>query len=183
MTAGYDKTVRLFQVCFLLLLIARSLVIFLIFPPSLPVQIDGKANEKIQSVFFDRMPIHTAHFSADGSTIFASGRRKFFYAYDIEKGKVDQIPWVQGFEGTSLEKFEVSPCGKYLIFLAPNGHMVLVSAKTRQFLGNLKMNGSVNSLAFTSDGQFMFSFGGNSLFYLFIPLERREVEPVLLLSR
>ena len=135
MTAGLDKTVRLFQV-------------------------DGDANEKIQGIHFDRMPIHTAHFSADGTVVYASGRRKFFYAYDIEAGKVDQIPWVQGFEGKSLEKFEVSPCGRFLAFLAPNGHIVLVSTKTKQWVGNLKMNGSVNSVSFTPDGDSLFSFGG-----------------------
>jgi len=84
--------------------------------------------------------------------------------YDIEGGKVDQIPWIQGFEGKSLEKFEVSPCGRFLAFLAPNGHIVLVSTKTKQWIGNLKMNGSVNSLSFTPDGESLFSFGSTFRF-------------------
>jgi len=140
MTAGYDKTLRLFQ-------------------------IDGRVNEQVQNVFIDRMPIHTARFSAEGTSVIASGRRKFFYIFNIDTGKVDQVPWIQGFEGKSLERFEVSPCGNFLVFLAPNGYLVLVSAKTRQWLANLKMNGTVNSVAFTPDKAFMFSFGGDGEVY------------------
>ena len=71
MTASLDKTIRLFQV-------------------------DGTHNEKIQSIFIPNMPIHCASFSADGKQIFASGRRKYFYSTDIETGKIDKIPWIQG---------------------------------------------------------------------------------------
>lgn len=151
MTAGYDKALRLFQ-------------------------IDGKANEQIQTVTIERMPIHTARFSADGTSIIASGRRKFFYIYDVEGGKIDQVPWIQGFEGKSLERFEVSPCGTYLVFLAPNGYLVMVSAKTRQWLANLKMNGSVNAVTFTPDKNFLFSFGGDGEVYKWDLRTRRCVQ-------
>lgn len=92
MTAGLDKTLHLFQV-------------------------DGKVNEKIQSVHFNDMPIHSASFSPDGRTIFASGRRKFFYSYDVEAGAITHIPAIAGHTEKSLESMIVSPNGEFLAFM------------------------------------------------------------------
>eukprot|EP00041_Stephanoeca_diplocostata_P030879 m.944704 g.944704 ORF g.944704 m.944704 type:complete len:382 (-) comp23843_c0_seq41:3968-5113(-) len=57
-TAGLDKTLRLFQV-------------------------DGKVNSLLQSVFFPDLPINSAMFTKQGAEIALSGRRKFFYIYDL----------------------------------------------------------------------------------------------------
>ena len=37
------------------------------------VQIDGLRNSKLQSVYFEDMPIHQARFTPDGKEIFLSG--------------------------------------------------------------------------------------------------------------
>ncbi|KAI9208833.1 WD40-repeat-containing domain protein [Polychytrium aggregatum] len=140
MTAGFDRTVRLFQV-------------------------DGKINPKIQSIFFKDMPIHCASFTADGKQIILSGRRKFFYVYDIEKGSVEKVHSIYGREEKSLEKHYVSPCNRYLAFLGRDGYIVLVSNKSKQWIGNLKMNGTVKDLDFSSDGQYIFSIGGDGEVY------------------
>ena len=67
LTAGMDNTLGLFQ-------------------------IDGKQNPKIQSVFLEKFPISTAHFSRDGKeVILGSQRRKSFYHYDMIAGKVNQV--------------------------------------------------------------------------------------------
>jgi len=71
LTAGFDKTLRIFQV-------------------------DGRDNTLIQGVHFADMPIHSAAFSPDGRQILASGRRKFFYSYDVEAGVVHRIPGITG---------------------------------------------------------------------------------------
>ncbi|KAJ1931967.1 U3 snoRNP protein, partial [Linderina macrospora] len=55
MTAGLDKTLRLFEV-------------------------DGKENRKIQSVYFKDLPIRSAQFIRQGQEIVASGRRGFYYS-------------------------------------------------------------------------------------------------------
>jgi U3 small nucleolar RNA-associated protein 18 len=71
LTAGLDKALRLFQ-------------------------IDGKENAKIQSVFIKELPIHSADFSADGTQIYMSGRRPFFYVYDMQSGAIDKVHRLQG---------------------------------------------------------------------------------------
>ena len=55
------------------------------------MQIDGKDNEKIQTVFFKDLPIETARFTPDGSEVILAGRRKFFYSYNVLRGKVTKV--------------------------------------------------------------------------------------------
>ncbi|KAF9970422.1 U3 small nucleolar RNA-associated protein 18 [Actinomortierella ambigua] len=134
LTAGFDRTLRLFQ-------------------------IDGKLNQMVQSVFFKDMPIYKALFSPTGSSIVSSGRRKYFYTYDIEAGKVEKSQGIYGRQEKSLEKFTLSPCGKWIAFLGRDGYIVLVSYQTRQWFKNLKMNGNVRAVAWSSDGTHLYSIG------------------------
>lgn len=61
----------------------------------------------------------------------------------------------------SWERFEASPDGQYLAFLGNDGYTVLVSAKTKQWVANLKMNGSVRAIAFNkANSNELFTTGG-----------------------
>lgn len=82
LTAGLDKTLRLFQ-------------------------IDGKENAKIQSVFIKELPIQSADFSADGTRIYMSGRRPFYYVYDMQSGAIDKVHRLQGMSAGMLLRLDV----------------------------------------------------------------------------
>ena len=60
------------------------------------IQIDGKQNPKIQSVFVERFPIFTAHFSPDGYEVIMGSKHKNFYYYDMISGKVINVPHIKG---------------------------------------------------------------------------------------
>jgi U3 small nucleolar RNA-associated protein 18 len=92
LTAGFDQTLRLFAV-------------------------DGNRNPLVQSVFVKDMPIHTASFTADGRSVVMSGRRKYFYTYDLERATVSRVPRIFGRDEKSLEKFVLSPDNKWIAFL------------------------------------------------------------------
>lgn len=128
-------------------------------------QIDGKRNTKIQSIFLDDCPIRKASFMPDGSQVIISGRRKFFYSFDLVKAKVDKIGPLVGREEKSLEVFEVSPDSSTIAFVGNEGYILLVSAKSKELIGTLKMNGTARSLAFTDDGKQLLSFGGDGQVY------------------
>jgi U3 small nucleolar RNA-associated protein 18 len=66
LTAGLDKTLRLFNV-------------------------DGTESSKIQGVHFGDLPIFCAEWSAHGNEIYCSGRRPYFYCYDVGKGGVTKV--------------------------------------------------------------------------------------------
>ena len=60
LTAGFDQTLRLFSV-------------------------DGERNPLLQQVHVKDMPIHTAAFTPDGQSVLLSGRRPYFYCYDLQR--------------------------------------------------------------------------------------------------
>lgn len=128
-------------------------------------QIDGKRNTKIQSIFVDDCPIRKASFLPDGSQVIVSGRRKFFYSFDLVKAKIDKIGPLTGREEKSLEAFEVSPDSNTIAFIGNEGYILLVSAKTKELIGTLKMNGTARSLAFSKGGQQLLSSGGDGQIY------------------
>ncbi|KAF9431519.1 U3 small nucleolar RNA-associated protein 18 [Entomortierella beljakovae] len=140
LTAGFDRTLRLFQ-------------------------IDGKLNQMMQSVFYKDMPIYKASFSTTGGSIVASGRRKYFYTFDIEAGKVDKSQGIYGRQEKSLEKFVLSPCGSWIAFLGRDGYIVLVATNTKQWVRNLKMNGNVRAIAWSNDSTYLYSVGGDTEVY------------------
>ncbi|XP_055808384.1 U3 small nucleolar RNA-associated protein 18 homolog [Solanum dulcamara] len=128
-------------------------------------QIDGKRNTKIQSIFLEDFPIKKAAFLPNGSQVIISGRRKFFHVLDLVKASVDKVGPLVGREEKSLESFEVSPDSDTIAFLGNEGYILLVSSKTKELIGTLKMNGTVRSVAFTDDGQQLLSSGGDGQIY------------------
>ncbi|KAJ2156096.1 U3 snoRNP protein [Coemansia sp. RSA 552] len=132
LTAGMDKTLRLFEV-------------------------DGKENQKVQSVFFKDLPITTAQFTRAGAEIVATGRRGFYYSVDVQRGTAMRVNGIPGHRAKSLEFMRAG--GDRLAFLANSGQIHLVSARTKQFVHTLPMNGAVRDVAFTNDGNYLWSVG------------------------
>uniref|UniRef100_A0A0D9X178 U3 small nucleolar RNA-associated protein 18 homolog n=1 Tax=Leersia perrieri TaxID=77586 RepID=A0A0D9X178_9ORYZ len=128
-------------------------------------QIDGKRNPKIQSIFIEDCPVYKAAFLPDGSEVILSGRRKFFYSFDLVKAAVSKIGPLTGREEKSLEHFEISPDSKTIAFIGNEGYILLISSKTKQLIGTLKMNGNVRSLAFADGGNQLLSSGGDGHVY------------------
>ncbi|PIA45180.1 hypothetical protein AQUCO_01700607v1 [Aquilegia coerulea] len=140
LAAGFDRRLRFFQV-------------------------DGKRNPMIQSVFLEDCPILKASFLPDGSQVIVGGRRKFFYSFDLANAKFDRIGPLTGRDEKSLEVFEVSPDSRTIAFVGNEGYILLVSCKTKELIGTLKMNGSARSLAFNDDGTQLMSSGGDGHIY------------------
>ncbi|KAG1327971.1 U3 small nucleolar RNA-associated protein 18 [Cocos nucifera] len=140
LTAGLDRRLRFFQV-------------------------DGKHNTKIQSIFIEDCPIYKASFLPDGSEVIISGRRKFFYSFDLVKAAVNKIGPLMGREEKSLEVFEVSPDSSTIAFIGNEGYILLMSSRTKELIGTVKMNGSARSLAFADGGQQLLSSGGDGQVY------------------
>lgn len=129
-------------------------------------QVDGKTNSKIQSIFLEDFPIYCAHFSTNGEEVVMGSRHKTFQYYDMIAGKVVRVPQMKGLEENSMSYFEVSPDGKYVVFMGKHGKMHLISSKSKEWITTLKMNGTVNSLAFTNDGTKLFSHGDDGQVYV-----------------
>jgi U3 small nucleolar RNA-associated protein 18 len=112
-----------------------------------------------------RMPIYSASFLGNSGNVVVSGRRSFFYIYDAVVGKVDLVPRVMGRDEKSWEKHVVSPDGRIVAFVGNDGYIVLVDAKSKHWIGDLKLNGSVRAVTFTHDGKYILASGSDGDVY------------------
>ncbi|XP_022086184.1 U3 small nucleolar RNA-associated protein 18 homolog [Acanthaster planci] len=130
-------------------------------------QVDGQNNPKIQSVAIEQFPITNAHFSADGTEVIVSSRSRWYYVYDMIAGKLERMSFLREYhERQPLCRFTVAPDGSFIAFQGLYGFIHLVSAKNKELICSLKMNGSVSSLAFSGDGSKLFSFGDDGEVYI-----------------
>jgi U3 small nucleolar RNA-associated protein 18 len=136
LTAGFDQCLRLFSV-------------------------DGLRNPVTQQVYLKDMPIHTACFTPDGNSVVMTGRRKFFYTYDLQRATIQRVPRIVGRDEKSLEKFAISPDNKWIAFLGDAGYILLCSNQTKGWVASLKMEGSVRCVTFSPDSSTLISGGDN----------------------
>ncbi|CAF3330442.1 unnamed protein product [Rotaria socialis] len=129
-------------------------------------QVDGKKNERIQSLFFERFSIDTTHFTQDGNQVIVTGDRNFFKVYDMIEGKIMQIPMMRGFE-ERLGKFELSPDGSLIVFINRNGQLHFVSAKSKELIDTTQISGNINSITFRHDSELMFVAGDEGIVTVF----------------
>ncbi|XP_033632404.1 U3 small nucleolar RNA-associated protein 18 homolog [Asterias rubens] len=130
-------------------------------------QVDGKNNPKIQSVAVEKFPILSAHFSADGTEVIMSSRSRWYYVYDMIAGKMERVSFLREYsERQPLCKFAVSPDGQFIAFQGLYGFIHLLSAKNKELISTLKMNGLVKSIAFSGDGSKLLSFGDDGEVYV-----------------
>ncbi|OLL22632.1 putative U3 small nucleolar RNA-associated protein 18 [Neolecta irregularis DAH-3] len=129
MTGGFDRTLRLFH-------------------------IDGKINPPATSIHLRKLPISHASFHPDGRRVFAGGRRKFLYSWDLESGLVNKIDRISGIEhlSNSMEHFRLSPCGKYIGISAKNGWVNILAAGTGQWVAGAKIEGAISEFVWCRDG-------------------------------
>eukprot|EP00884_Botryococcus_braunii_P017829 jgi/Botrbrau1/472/Bobra.110_2s0110.1 len=143
LTAGFDRRLRFFRV-------------------------DGVKNPLVQSICFEDMPLHKAAFASGGTQVVASGRRKYFYIFDLAASRVERVSGIAGRQEKSLESFAVAPEGTaepLVAFLGNQGFVPLVSLRTRQSVGELKMNGSAATAAFSRDGLQLVTAGSDGIIH------------------
>jgi len=136
-------------------------------------QVDGRENEKLQSIFLNNFPIHCAEFTPHGDKVICSSRRKQFYVYDLVGGSVVKVPGIRGRDEKSLEKFTISPDGEIIAFIGDSGYINLVSTKTCHWISSLKMNGKVNTSAFSPDSSKLYTAGRDGEVYIWDVNSRR----------
>ncbi|KAK9368419.1 WD40-repeat-containing domain protein [Lipomyces kononenkoae] len=130
LSAGYDRTLRIYNV-------------------------DGKVNPLATSLHIRSSPIQTAQFHADGRRAFAGGRRRYFYIWDLESGNVDKISRMYGHEHHqhSMERFKLSPCGRFIGLIGSGGWINLLDANTGQWISGAKIEGGhVADFVWNHDG-------------------------------
>ena len=131
-------------------------------------RIDGEKNEHRLSLYAADLPFYSASF-IQKTKIAASGRRPFFYVFDVETAKATRIdlPGPKKDKQTSLERFAAS--NDTIAFSMKDGHIKCCDTKSGLWSHtDLRINGSVRALCFdaTQDG-LLYAGGGDGDIYAF----------------
>ncbi|KAG5417946.1 UTP18 [Candida metapsilosis] len=134
LTAGFDKTIRLYQ-------------------------IDGKTNNFITSYFLKNCPIMHSQFfpQADRNIIYAAGRRKYMNKVNLNTGEIEKISRMYGHEQVqkSFESFKISPAGSFIGLIGNSGWFNLINGTTGQWIKGFKVEGTVVDFDFAFDESFV----------------------------
>ncbi|KAM6164435.1 U3 small nucleolar RNA-associated protein 18 homolog [Rhynchocyon petersi] len=137
-------------------------------------QVDGKTNPKIQSIYLENFPIFKACFSANGEEVLAtSTRSKVLYVYDMLAGKLIPVHQVRGLKEKIVRSFEVSPDGSFLLINGVAGYIHLLSMKTKELIGSMKINGRIAASTFSSNSKNIYCSSGDGEVYIWDVNSRR----------
>ncbi|KAK7823206.1 hypothetical protein U0070_027413 [Myodes glareolus] len=130
-------------------------------------QVDGKTNPKIQSIYLEKFPIFKACFSANGEELLATSvQSKVLYVYDMLAGKLVPVHQVRGLKEKIVKRFEVSQDGSFLLISGIAGFSHLLSMKTKELIGSMKINGRIAASTFSSDSKRIYTSSENGEVYV-----------------
>ncbi|PHH60081.1 hypothetical protein CDD81_2125 [Ophiocordyceps australis] len=104
-------------------------------------------NPQLTSVQAKHVGVRRAEFLyPHGDKILFAGRRPFFHSWDLPSGVVQKTTRIQGchrLEVKSLERFRLSPCGRYMAIAAPTskggGVINVLSVATTQWIAAARL--------------------------------------------
>ncbi|KAI6659289.1 U3 small nucleolar RNA-associated protein 18-like [Oopsacas minuta] len=129
-------------------------------------QIDGKLSTRVQGVYIENFPIYSARFTSSGDEIILNSDKAHFFVYNLQTDKIQKIYEVRGHRKEYFNNSLPSPRGDVIAFLGKDGYTVLLSTRTKQWISDLKMNGTVRSVAFARNGELMLTGGSDGEVYV-----------------
>uniref|UniRef100_A0A2K6DS10 U3 small nucleolar RNA-associated protein 18 homolog n=1 Tax=Macaca nemestrina TaxID=9545 RepID=A0A2K6DS10_MACNE len=132
------------------------------------IVVDGRTNPKIQSTYLERFQILKACLSANGEEVLAtSTHSKVFYVYDMLAGKLIPV------HPKMVRSSEVSPDGSFLLINGTARYLHLLSMKTKELIGSMKINGRVAASTFSSDSKKVYASSEDGEVYVWDVNSRR----------
>ena len=118
-------------------------------------------NPLLTSVHVKRTDLRRAAFvGPEGDEIIFAGRRRYFHSWNLSSGLVKKVSKIQGHqkEQRTMERFRVSPCGRYMALVASDkkggGMLNIVNVNTMQWIAQARIDGrhGVADFAWWNDG-------------------------------
>lgn len=88
------------------------------------------------------------------------------FFFDLLAEKNVQIPRNKALQDGGFKRFIVSPDFQTMAFQGQQGNIHLLSGKSKEWIGTMKMNGSVSDLAFSGDSKQLLSVGDAGKVYI-----------------
>ncbi|XP_017044449.1 U3 small nucleolar RNA-associated protein 18 homolog [Drosophila ficusphila] len=122
--------------------------------------VDGQKNEKLHSMRFKKFPLVCSRIAPCGTKAFFGSVRRFYYAYDLLEAKESKLTMPGDIK--TMHKFEVSPCGKFIIVAGKYGAIHLLTANTNELLHSFKQEGKVKDFTWSADSKRVLVCGATS---------------------
>ncbi|KAF7272305.1 hypothetical protein GWI33_014906 [Rhynchophorus ferrugineus] len=116
--------------------------------------VDGKRNNKLHSVAFEKYPIFCSKFVKGGDEIILGSRHQHIFSYDLIASKALRYKLPTGV--TQCKKFVVSPDTQYFAVVGKWGEIHIFSSITKDKLVTLQQNSDVTALEFNAKGNMLF---------------------------
>jgi len=132
LTAGEDKTLRIFQ-------------------------IDGDENPKLTSLHITKFPITSAKFTPDGASILMTGNSRTLATYDLSSGVVSKVPGICGRKdrkywnltmGLDRSDNPSMTANRLYSVASDNGHILVCDVLTNRIARSFKLNAEVTGICF-----------------------------------
>ncbi|PQE29299.1 hypothetical protein CJF30_00004367 [Rutstroemia sp. NJR-2017a BBW] len=123
---------------------------------------------QLTSVHIKKTPITTSAFlHPTGDKIFFSGRRRFFHIWDLPSGEIKKVTRIYGQkdEQKLMDKFKLSPCGRYMGLIATSkkggGIINVIDANTTQWIASARIEGKngIADFAWWANGEGLTAVG------------------------
>lgn len=118
--------------------------------------VDGKKNEKLHSLGFEKYPI-TSAVLVDGRELIVGGLKPFYYTYDLISGKSEQFKLPKEHNVTNLKDMALSPDNKLLATPGRFGEVHIFDTKTKELINTFKQEYVSTALEFTPDSKYLLS--------------------------
>lgn len=116
--------------------------------------VDGKRNNKLHSIAFERFPILCARFVRDGNEALLGSRLSHIFGYDLMAAKAVRYNLPDGL--TQCKNFVVSPDSRYVAVAGKWGEVHILTAASKERIALLKQDSEVTALTYNPTGKMMF---------------------------
>lgn len=116
--------------------------------------VDGKKNNKLHSIGFERFPILCAKFVRNGDEAILGSRHDHIFSYDLIGARATRYNLPPGM--TQCKKFVTSPDSQYFAVAGKWGEVHILSAISKEKITTLKQDSEITALEYNSTGNLLF---------------------------
>ncbi|XP_018579457.1 U3 small nucleolar RNA-associated protein 18 homolog [Anoplophora glabripennis] len=122
--------------------------------------VDGKRNNKLLSIAFERFPIICAKFTQNGNEAILGSRHSHLFNFDLLAAKATRYNLPQGL--TQCKNFIVSPDSQFIAIAGKWGEVHILTAASKERIALLKQDSEVTALTFNPRGNLLFGHSDTS---------------------
>ena len=159
LSSGLDKTVKIFNI-------------------SKEFETNQYELRPLKTLYCKNLPVLTAKFNCSSNEVLATGLKKYILSFDLVKETFDKSApsFVTSRLDGKIKSFTLSPDEQKIALFGNNQYILIISAKTKQLLFELRLNSECSACCFSHDGKYLFAATEDGQLYQWDLATRKVVE-------